>query len=273
MNTPQNDQSDYLLDFDVLIAAAPEEEETTLDSLPCHAIPIMANDSLNTVNARDLHSFLGVGKDFSNWIKDRIDSFGFTKGNDYSPISADRSDGLPGKPRTEYLLSLQMAKELSMLERSPRGKQARQYFIKCEEELIRQSQDPVTLLNDPAAMRGLLLDYCERVLALQEEVKTLAPKAAGLDLIAGTEGSMCISDAAKTLGQRPRSFFATLSNARWIFRRGNEWIPFQDKQDKGWMEAKVTLIPIDGLDKITTQARITPAGLAQLAKMIGRVSA
>lgn len=274
MNSFLDDQPTFLRDFDEMIAAAPDEGTPVS---PDKIIPISAGDrGQQRVNARDLHEFLEVGKDFSTWIKDRISKYEFVEGQDYlksEDLSSPESGSAKARPQVvvEYSLTMSMAKELSMVERSDRGKLARQYFIECERRLLQR--DPIEILSDPAAMRGLLLDYCEKVLALQEEVKTLAPKAAGLDLIAGTEGSMCISDAAKTLGQRPRAFFAMLSNARWIFRRGNEWIPFQDKQDKGWMEAKVTLIPRDDLDKVTTQARITPAGLAQLAKMIGRATA
>ena len=67
-------------------------------------------------DARDLHFFLDVGRDFSNWIRARIEQYGFVEGEDYSPFLANRSDGLPGKPRTEYHLTLDTAKELAMVE-------------------------------------------------------------------------------------------------------------------------------------------------------------
>lgn len=81
------------------------------------------------VNARDLHAFLEVGKDFSNWMKDRINQYEFTENQDFvcSPVLA--SEGRGGHNRIDYHLSLDMAKELSMVERNEKGKQARQYFI------------------------------------------------------------------------------------------------------------------------------------------------
>lgn len=101
----------------------------------------VGNDAVQTVNARDLHTFLEVGKDFSNWIKGRIAQYGFVEGVDYV-CSPDRaSEGRGGSNKKEYHLTLDMAKELSMVERNPKGKQARRYFIECE----RRASDPEAL--------------------------------------------------------------------------------------------------------------------------------
>lgn len=88
--------------------------------------------TLQLCNARDLHTFLGVRRDFSTWIKERIAEYGFTEGEDYSPVLGNRSDGRSGKPRTDYHLTLDMAKELAMIENNDQGRQARRYFIQCE---------------------------------------------------------------------------------------------------------------------------------------------
>lgn len=97
-------------------------------------INIQETDGVQTVNARELHAFLEVGKDFSTWMVDRIRQYGFEQGTDYSPELGN--NGQRGKPRTEYHLSLDMAKELSMVERNAKGRFARQYFIECEKRLV-----------------------------------------------------------------------------------------------------------------------------------------
>ena len=94
------------------------------------------NQPLPTVSARELHRFLEVGRDFSTWIKDRIEEFGYESGRDFlvntgSPISG--SGEFNPCPPKEYHLTLDMAKELAMIERSPMGRVARKYFIKCEQ--------------------------------------------------------------------------------------------------------------------------------------------
>lgn len=92
----------------------------------------IGSERLQTVNARDLHAFLEVGKDFSTWIKERIEQYGFVKNQDFvcSPIPGSKGRG--GHNRRDYHLALDMAKELAMVERTEKGRQARRYFIECE---------------------------------------------------------------------------------------------------------------------------------------------
>lgn len=102
------------------------------------------------VNARELHAFLEIGRNFSDWIKARIFDYDFVENQDYVCISQNcetqRKDGQKGVTvRTEYHITLDMAKELSMVERNAKGKQARQYFIACEKAL----HQVATLANDP----------------------------------------------------------------------------------------------------------------------------
>jgi prophage antirepressor-like protein len=118
------------------------------------------------------------------------------------------------------------------------------------------------VLNDPAAMRGLLLGYSERVLAL-------APKAAALDRIAGAEGSLCVSDAAKALQLRPKDLFDALAKKGWIFRRGSHWIGYAARTNSGHLEHKITTTTgSDGTERVHEQVRITPRGLAVLAEVL-----
>lgn len=88
-----------------------------------------------SVSARNLHQFLEVRSKFAEWINRRIDEYGFIE-NQYFIIFSEISEKIrKGRPTKEYILSMDMAKELSMIERSEKGKQARLYFIECEKKL------------------------------------------------------------------------------------------------------------------------------------------
>lgn len=101
-----------------------------------------------TISARELHKKLGVGKFFANWIKDRIEEYDFIENTDYvclpnlasknqsvdSPNLANQKKGRGGHNIIEYYLTLEMAKELAMVERTPLGKQYRCYLIEVEKQ-------------------------------------------------------------------------------------------------------------------------------------------
>ncbi|MDR2647801.1 MAG: antA/AntB antirepressor family protein [Oscillospiraceae bacterium] len=85
-----------------------------------------------TVNGRELHRALKTETPYHKWFS-RMCEYGFTEGKSYWTILTNRSDGLPGKPRADHVLTIGMAKELCMLQRSEVGKRFRAYFIQCEE--------------------------------------------------------------------------------------------------------------------------------------------
>ncbi|ACS51074.1 anti-repressor protein [Bartonella grahamii as4aup] len=97
-------------------------------------------ETVQTVNARELHAFLEVGRDFTTWIKNRIKTYKFVCAKDYIltfPKTGERQNVC----MTEYHLTLDMAKELSMVERNEKGRQARRYFIECEKKFKSLSTD------------------------------------------------------------------------------------------------------------------------------------
>ena len=87
-------------------------------------IKITNKDGINTVNARELHAFLEVGKDFSTWIKDRIEQFEFVENQDFIVFTNFGENPSGGRPSKDYHLTMDMAKELSMVERNEKGKQS-----------------------------------------------------------------------------------------------------------------------------------------------------
>lgn len=99
-------------------------------------IKIENRQGKETVNARELHEFLESKQDFSTWIKNRIEKYKFVVNIDY--VTAPQNYGTANggySIRNEYYLSIDMAKELSMVENNEKGRQARRYFIECENRL------------------------------------------------------------------------------------------------------------------------------------------
>jgi phage anti-repressor protein len=111
----------------------------------------------NVVSARELYSFLQVKTDFSDWCK-RMFEYGFTEDKDFTPILGK---SLGGRPSIDYALTLDTAKEIAMIQRTEKGKQARQYFIECEKQLQRPSK--------PLTPSELILMQAQRLVDIEKQ--------------------------------------------------------------------------------------------------------
>lgn len=107
--------------------------------------------------------------------------------------------------------------------------------------------------------------------ALALEVQAMAPKVEALERIAKSEGSFCLTDAAKNLQVQPRQFTQLLQAKHWIYRRpmGSGWLAYQDRIQSGHMEHKVTTgEKSDGHEWTNTQVRVTSKGMTRLAQVL-----
>ena len=87
------------------------------------------------INARELWRFLDVGRHFNSWIKTRIEKYDFIENEDFTIIKNLTPNGVKlGRPQDEYIISMDMAKELAMIENNANGRLARKYFIQCEKK-------------------------------------------------------------------------------------------------------------------------------------------
>lgn len=126
----------------------------------------LAGQSVPLVDARLLHAALESSQDFSTWIKRRIQKYGFEVNVDYllhrtvgqvpnpGPTFPPNGGKVFGRPAEDYFLTLDMAKELAMVERTPRGRQARRYFIACEQQLRQLHASSTVPITSAPLTRG-----------------------------------------------------------------------------------------------------------------------
>ena len=159
--------------------------------IPLHSQTIDGN-AVETVSARELHAFLEARSQFADWIKNRISEYDFVENQDFVKLHKKMKLSKTGQVAIEYYITLDMAKELSMVERNEKGKQARKYFIECEKKLKEQtapqSVQPIGELEDKM-----------RVWAFVIEQTTLAPVAKETLLITTAETLTGVS-----IGYRPQ---------------------------------------------------------------------
>lgn len=117
-------------------------------------------DRHNKVSGRELHDFLGVGTPYDKWMP-RMCEYGFSAGNDFS---TKMSESTGGRPSVDHIMTIDMAKEICMIQRTDRGKQARQYFIECEKRL--NGQRPLSQLE-------ILQGSVERLVQHEHDIEVL----------------------------------------------------------------------------------------------------
>lgn len=108
----------------------------------------------NVCDARELHFFLQSGDKFADWIKTRIKQYGFEEHRDFCRFSEKAEKLRGGRPSTEYHLTLDMAKELSMVENNEQGRRARRYFIGMERAAI---QSATQIIQELTELRAALM--------------------------------------------------------------------------------------------------------------------
>lgn len=194
---------------------------------------------------------------------------------------APRPAGQHGGGNIEYALLNEQQSTLIMtyMKNTKIARSFKKRLVKAFFDLAKQPHiDPIAVLNDPAAMRGLLLTYSEKVINLETKVterdkliSCIQPQADALQRFSLAEGSLCITDAAKTLQLQPKKMFSILQEQKWIYRRvgSDHWIGYQDKLQQQLLEHKTTTVSrTDGSEKISEQVRITPKGLSKLALLL-----
>lgn len=141
-------------------------------------------------------------------------------------------------------------------------------FDAMEAELRRQS-GPVVPQSLPEALR-LAADLAEQVATQKAEIAVLAPRSEALAAIADADGSLCVTDAAKTLQMPPGELWAYLRRAQWVYKRDRDGIEvaYQAKITAGYLTHKVVNVPVNGRTWAKPQVCVTPRGLAALAQRI-----
>lgn len=224
-------------------------------------IKISYENDKPAVSARELHEFLEVGADYRHWFP-RMCEYGFTEGEDFNPVKIDRVQQEGGRmvSRTveDAAISIDMAKEICMIQRNEKGKVARQYFLALERDW-----------NSPEKVMARALQIADRkIRALEEENEANRPKVLFADSVAASKTSILVGELAKLLKQngvdigQNRLFQWLRGNGYLIRRHGTDYnMPTQRAMDMGLFEIKETSIThADGHTSVNKTPKITGKG-------------
>lgn len=225
-------------------------------------IPINYDMEQPTVSARDLHSGLAINTRFNDWFS-RMTEYGFESGKDfYSKMSKTSETG--GRPAVDYQISVDMAKQICMIQRSEKGKQYRQYFIDLEKAW-----------NTPEQVMARALKLADRTIdtlkednkKLIEENERMKPKEIFADAVSASNSSILIGDLAKLLRQNgvdtgQKRLFEQLRNEGYLMKTGSSRnMPKQKYVANGFFQIKETVISNpDGSVRMTKTTKVTGKG-------------
>ena len=213
-----------------------------------------------SVSGRELHEALGVETRYNDWFK-RMCEYGFSEGEDFYSFLSKSPEG--GRPSTDHALSIPMAKELCMLQRTEKGKEIRRYFISVEE----QWNSPEAIMARALRIADQNLEKAKiQVKTLQVENSSLTvdnqimkPKADYFDELVDRNLLTNIRDTAKELGVKQNQFVTFLLDKKYMYRdKKGKLKPYAKHIEDGVFELKELSNEKTGFSD--TQPLITPKG-------------
>lgn len=197
-----------------------------------HLIKVTYENERPTVMGRDLHNFLGVTERYSSWFE-RMKQYGFAEAIDY--LGCKVFNTLAKQELQDHQLTIEMAKEISMLQRNEKGKQARQYFIQLEKEW-----------NSPEKVMARALKIAdEKIQCLETEnlqqkqmLAEFSPKASYYDVVLQTPDVVSATQIAKDYGKSAIWLNNILHENKVQFKQGGVWLLYQKYADKGYTKSK-----------------------------------
>jgi anti-repressor protein len=221
------------------------------------------------VSGRNLHMFLGVGTEYAKWFS-RMCEYDFTENEDYKVIVKNDDNPLGGRPATDHELTLDMAKELCMIQRTENGKQARRYFLQIEKDW-----------NSPEKImaRALLLSKKQND-ELVAKIETDKPLVLFARSVQVSSGTILIRELAKIITQNgyeigEKRLFAWLREKGYLVKKqGKDYNkPMQRSMELGLFEISETTINHNsGLVTISTTTRVTGKGQIYFINKFKRIS-
>lgn len=221
---------------------------------------IKINDD-GLVSARDLHEFLGLSKRFSAWFETytKNEDYGFTENEDFtSVLSSTVVNNGAKRELQDYAITIDMAKELSMLSKSERGKQARKYFIQIEKAW----NSPEMIMKRALEIANRQVENLKLENAQQKQIiGELKPKADYTDLILKSKSIVAVTQIAKDYGMSAQEMNNMLHKLKVQYLVGKQWILYAKYQSKGYTHSET--IPIkhkDGRSDVNMITKWTQKG-------------
>lgn len=241
-------------------------------------IKVTYDNDRPVVSARELHDFLEVKTAYKDWFP-RMCEYGFTEGQDFNPLKNEQVQIEGGRAVTRHILdaalTIDMAKEICMIQRSEKGKQARQYFIQLEKDW-----------NSPEKVMARALDIAHRELntlkaanvellaeneAQRQVIADFEPVRQYVDTILHSKGSLATSQIAADYGISARALNRILHEEGIQHKVNSQWILYREHMGKGWTDSRtIQFIHSDGRPDAKMMTYWTQKGRMMIHNLLAR---
>ena len=222
-------------------------------------IPLTVNDGVQAVMGRDLHQFVESKEPYTRWIARHIEKYGFIAGQDFMTKMSESSGG---RPSENHVLTMDMAKELSMVQNNDRGRQARQYFIECERKAKRAPAELTRL-----ELLQIAMESEKERLALEAKVTELEPKANHYNRFMDAEGTYTWDEVVRIIGVGKNKMLESLRIQKVLMTGGNRQnLPYQSHMHRFEVKEKTWTNPATGFEHVSYDVRLKPEHIDFIAK-------
>lgn len=201
-------------------------------------IKIVERDGQKLVSARELYDFLGVSERFSRFMERNVE-YGLLEGIDYTPYQMVHP--LNKQEFTDFALTLDAAKEIAMLQRTEKGKQARLYFIECEKKLLEPKSDLELILQGYKALMNKVEVQEQEIGRKAEQIKELAPAASYAKEVLQSANNWTITTIASELGLTAQKLNQKLRELKIQYKDSDGvWVLYAVHKDKGYTKSRTS---------------------------------
>lgn len=233
-------------------------------------IPIKTNEQLEPiVSGRDLHEFLEVETRYTDWLKRQLE-YGFVENTDYTAVNelTQKREGsrLVKRELENHALKLDMAKEISMIQRNEKGKMARQYFISIEKEY----NSPAKIMARALKIADLTINNLTLENNQQKQIiGELKPKADYTDTILKNKGLVTITQIAKDYGMSGQAMNDLLHSLKIQYKQSNQWLLYKEHHGKGYTHSEtIDIVRSSGMTDIKMNTKWTQKGRLFLYELL-----
>lgn len=220
------------------------------------------------ISGRELHMFLNIGTEYAKWFS-RMCEYGFEENRDFKVIVKNDENSKGGRPSTDHIMKLDMAKELCMLARNEKGKQARHYFLEVE----RDWNSPEKVMARALNIANNTINNLKLENSMQKQmIAEFKPVKEYVDTILSSTDTVTVTQIAADYGLSARALNKILWEKHLIHNVNGQWILYKRWMNKGFTKSETINVPrADGSSKVVMNTKWTQKGRLKIHEILTAV--